>query len=339
MNLVNTPHMDFPTYALLLAKARGDTVQAVELCKHTMGGTRPRVEAVLRAAVNAGTTSDANWASALVDHQLMIAAWAESLRSISVFDALLPFAKPVPLERGFVVVTGIIVGSTAAEGALKPSAKLELGSGGVAAKKAVAIVIAADELLRFATAIASGLINTELRAGVAAATNLQFLADLAAGIVPINSTGDPLKDAAASLAVVATHAAAKPIWIMSRERAIQTSTLSANGAQAHPGMTAQGGVLAGIPVIVSDQLPSDSLGAMDIIVDASQLAMASETVTLRASSMTALQMDDDPSPGAQSVVSLFQSDSTALLAERRFGSERLRDSAVVLISGGEYMTP
>jgi len=339
MNLVATPHMDFPHYALMLAKAGGDTFQAVEVAKHDLRGLRPRVEMVLRSAVEAGTTSDPTWAGSLADHQQMVVAWAEGLRSMSPFDALLPLARPVPLDRSVVVVTSVATASVSAEAALKPITKLALDGNGVAPQKAVAIVVVTDDLLRFASPIATALINGELRAGVAAATNLAFLAGLADGIAPINSTDDPLADLRAALAVVAANGGARPHWVVDPALAVQLATYSVNGAPAFPAMTANGGVVAGVPVLVSDQLPADSLGSLSIVVDASQLAMASETITLRASSFAALAMDDSPSPGAQNLVSMFQTNSTAILAERRFGSQRLRDGAVVVISGAEYIAP
>lgn len=338
MNLASqTPYLEFAAYGLMLAKANGNTVQAVELAKHDLCSSYPRAELILRSAADAGTTSDPTWAGSLVDYQQVVASFVEGLRSISVFDALLPLARRVPLRSSLAVVTTTFNGSTPAQGAAKPITKLALTGGGLAPQKATAITVVSDELMRFAIAAAIDLIDRELRAGVTAATNKQFLADLASGLVPTASTGDPLTDLRAALTVVSTHGTSRPFWIVDPLRAVQLAVYPGTGNEpAFPQMTPNGGVIAGVAVVVSDQIPVDSTGPFLLVVDADQLALADETVVLRASRYGAFVMDDSPGAGAAEVVSMFQTNSVALFAERWFGSQRLRDAAVAVISGADY---
>lgn len=329
-------HMAFAAFALMLAKGKNDLVQSVELSKRLPPEHR-RVETVLRAAVDAGTTADPGWAGSLVDYRQIAAGFIEGLRSVSAFDAMLPFARRLPLRTALAIVTATASGSTVAEGALKPITRLTLAAGGLEPQKATSIVVVSDELLRFGFSAAVDLLNAELRGGVSASTNQKFLSDLADGIVPVSSTGDPLADLRAALAVVSTQGTSRSFWIVSPAVAVQLATYSgSDGKPAFPTMTPNGGNIQGVSVLVSDQVPEDTNGPQSLIVDASQLALGDEVVTLRSTRQGDLVMDSAPGSGEQEVVSMFQTNSAALLAERWFGSQRLRDSAVHVISGADY---
>lgn len=327
-------NLEMAAFGLCLAKAGGELLTACEISQRMGFG---RVESVLRSAVEAGTTSDPDWAGNLVDYRQVVESFVEGLRSISVFDAMLPASRRVPLRSQLAVVTSTANGAATGEGALKPITQLALDAGGLDPAKATAVTVVTDSLLRFATSAALNLLNRELRGGVTAATNARFLADLATGISPISSTGDPLVDLRAALAVVSTHGTSRLFWIVDPLRAVQLATFSGtNGEPAFPTMSPVGGSIAGVTVAVSDQVPEDSNGTLSLVVDADQVAMGSETITLRASRYGDLVMDDAPGSGEQELVSLFQSNSVAILAERWFGSQRLRDSAVSTISGADY---
>jgi hypothetical protein len=92
-------------------------------------------------------------------------------------------------------------------------------------------------------------------------------------------------------------------------------------------MTVAGGNIAGIKVVVSD-------AATDaILFDASQIAANSETITIDASREATLQLDESPTSGASSLVSLWQSNLRAMRATRFFAAEVLRPEAVAVITG------
>jgi hypothetical protein len=59
-----------------------------------------RVQTILKAAVAAGTTTDANWASALTPYRSVIAAFVESLRSSSVFYRILRARQEINAQFG-----------------------------------------------------------------------------------------------------------------------------------------------------------------------------------------------------------------------------------------------
>jgi hypothetical protein len=99
------------------------------------------------------------------------------------------------------------------------------------------------------------------------------------------------------------------------------------GALACPDMTVGGGMIQGIRVVVSDAATTDA-----ILVDASQVAVADDPITLTEATHATVQLSDNPTAGAHSQVSLWQNNLTGLKAERMFGVEVLRSTAVAVIT-------
>src|SRR5262249_17968714 len=104
----------------------------------------PRVANILKSVVSGATLSD--WA-AVADYQNIVEAFQQSLRTASVFDAVLADGMVrAPLRsRGLSVTTGI-TGAVVGEGQAKVISSLVLGSQLLEPKKVSAIVIATNEL-------------------------------------------------------------------------------------------------------------------------------------------------------------------------------------------------
>jgi Phage capsid family len=136
---------------------------------------------------------------------------------------------------------------------------------------------------------------------------------------------------------VGADAASRLHLMMSPTVAGRLATMpTTNGDNAFPGMAVNGGSLANVPVHTSDAAEDNV-----ILADAARIVGASENVELRASNAASLEMVDSTSQAindgasplavssviAASVVSMFQTNATALKAERRFGFTRCRGSA------------
>jgi hypothetical protein len=94
------------------------------------------------------------------------------------------------------------------------------------------------------------------------------------------------------------------------------------------------GAIQGMEVLVSDGV-SDQI----IAVDASQIAAAGGTVELDGSGVATVQMDsapDSPPTAAANVTSFWQMNLAGLRATRYWGAERLRSTAVSVISNVSY---
>jgi hypothetical protein len=80
----------FTRYVLAMARAKGNLMQAHQMAKANerwMAET-PDVEAVLRSAVAAGTTTDSTWASPLVQYQNLVSEFIEYLRPLTIVGRL-----------------------------------------------------------------------------------------------------------------------------------------------------------------------------------------------------------------------------------------------------------
>ena len=104
------------------------------------------------------------------------------------------------------------------------------------------------------------------------------------------------------------------------------------------GMT--GGNLFGYPAIVSDYAVRDTEGSVVALINASQIWLADEGgIDVRASDQASIEMDDAPTnasattPVETTMVSMFQTNSVAFLAERTINWARARESAVQYLTG------
>ncbi|MNE19564.1 Phage capsid family protein [compost metagenome] len=104
------------------------------------------------------------------------------------------------------------------------------------------------------------------------------------------------------------------------------------GQTEFPGISMNGGVLFGLPVIVSEYVPSDSGGSLVALVNASDIYEADEGgIDLSMSTEASLQMDnapDNPTTASTVLVSLWQRNLVGFRAERTINWARRRDSAV-----------
>ena len=130
---------------------------------------------------------------------------------------------------------------------------------------------------------------------------------------------------------VNTVGQAKLYWIAAPDVAKMASILDPD---VFPAMSASGGEIANLPAVVSSGVPDGSL----YLIDGSGIAADGGAVTVSASSQADILMDTQPSmdattPTPASMVSMFQSNSTALKADAWFGVQVLRDDAVAVIEG------
>jgi hypothetical protein len=204
---------DFFKFCFLLAK-HGSAYKARPFAEAERAS--PRVRAILeKAAITPGDLT--SWA-AIADYQNIQEALQESLRSLSVFDAVLADGMIVaPLRsRGFSITTGT-TGSAPNELAVKPISSLVLAQQLLEPKKASPIIIVSKELLSVEGS--QQLFANELTKGVVAATNTSFLAALIAATTPVASGGNTLAQIAVDLEVllsnVTTHATSRLYYVTS----------------------------------------------------------------------------------------------------------------------------
>ncbi len=206
----------------------------------------PRLQRILRAGVSAGSTTDA---AALSEFRTISSAWLASLQQASVFDELLTGgAKRLPLQTRCIVVSGSVVGSVPNKSMVKPISSMAISAAELAPRKATAIVIATEELFKFSTPSAAQVFDTELRAGVVAATNLVFLSELFSSVVPIASLGNSpsgvMNDIESLLDAITINAASNVYFVIDPDNAKKLATMThTDGARIFPNFGLKGGEL------------------------------------------------------------------------------------------------
>lgn len=321
----------------LLSADSGHAREALEVAQATRA--RPRVVDILKSAVQPATISD--WSS-IADYVNISAAFSTSLRGATAFDRMLPDMVPAPLRsRGITVTTGI-VGSTVPERSVKPVSKISFGNALIEPKKAAAIVIVTREVAKSLDANTNALIDRELTAAVAQATDVQFVGDLIGSTTPAASAGSTLANAVADistlLGAVGTGANSKLFYLASPTNMKRLALKSSStGAPAFPGLGPTGGeLMPGVTAIAVDALGTPGFSLM---VDATGLAGSADIIRLDASEQGTLQLEtapDSPPTASTTLLALWQANLRALRCERFFGYVVLRADAVASISGTNY---
>jgi hypothetical protein len=328
---------EFVEYARTMLLARGTPVDALAMAESRRIHATPRTIAVLKAAVAAGTTSDAVWAESLSAYRSLSEGFIASLGVFGSFDSILSDGafRRVPLKTKLSVTTAAAVGSVAGESKTKLISRLSLSAPTLEPRKSSCIVVITEEIAKSASAAAIQLLGDELRQGVARATDADFLDSITTNddVETITATGSDLTaflaDLNLALAIIEVSNTSR-LYLIAPPRIVKALALmrGSAGSPAFPELGIQGGNVAGIAVVPSDALSSDI-----VLLDAQQVAADSSVVTLDDSGQSSLQIDDAPSDGATTTIDLWQHNLMALRAERWFGTELLRSNGAVVLSG------
>lgn len=351
----------FTRYAMALARSRGNVMAAAEIAKQAWGKTTPEVETVLRAAVAAGTTTDANWAAPLAPYQDMQSEFIELLRPMTVLGQItglrnIPFNVNMPRQTS---------GATAGwvgQGSPKPVGRLQFDTVSMPHSKIAVIVAITEELARLSTPSAEATVRQDLLETCAQFSDVQFLdpsiaavanvspGSVTNGITAVNSTGTTVAAITADLNAAMTAmtganiAMRNPYWLMHTRTKNYLMTLrTSQDIYAFRDEMSQGRLL-GLPFVASNNMPlrdqnatPGSLEGYIVLMDASEVFLADDGETmLDVSREASLQMDDAPAAGAQSLVSLWQNNLIGIRAERYIHWKRRRNAAVYVIDAVAY---
>jgi HK97 family phage major capsid protein len=350
---VDPESRDFVRLACLLVNSRGSIKDAIFRAGSGQSGGDFRLKRILesapqgkmemRTAVTAATTVDATWAAPLVGYQPIASAFLASLRQASVFDRLLVGGfRQWPAQTRGRIYTGSAEGTVVDEYAPAPVARLSIEIADLVACKAVALIVLSKELVERSDDGAIESIHAELRAAVAKATDRRFLTDTLAGVADIPSAGSSaanvLLDIEELLDAVDLDQQSRPYLIGSQNVANKLSTkATTTGERAFPEMGPQGGMIAGLPFVVTDQLEDVTAGEELALIDASAIAADPGTIVIDASEQAMAELDDDPQGGAGAVqTSLWQNNLVGMRALRFFATKKLRTGAAAIVSGVNY---
>lgn len=358
----------FTRYAMALMASKGNLMQAVEISKRWDDQT-PEVSTVLKAAVAAGTTTDAAWAKPLVEYQNMASEFAELLRPQTIIGRI-PGLRNVPFNIKVPRQTGGSSASWVGEGAPKPVSALAFDQISLGVTKLAGIVVMTDELVRFSNPSAEAIVRQDLIDTIVQTMDRDFVdpanagttavkpASITYGVTPVVASGtdaDAVRTDVQALMgkfVAVNLSLAGAVWIMTEMQALALALmLNPLGQREFPDVQINGdsgGRFFGLPIVLSENIPANAgsgspvvgAGARIILAKASEIMLADDGETLLdASNQASLQMDSAPTnpPTATTVmVSLWQMNLVGIRAERFINWTKRRPGAVQFIDSAAY---
>ncbi len=321
-----------------------------------------KMSGLMKATVEAGTTLDSTWAAPLVDYQNFAGDFVEYLRPRTILGQFgqgsVPSLNRIPFN---VRINGQSSGGQAywvGEGAPKPLTQFDFTATELRWNKIATIAVITNELIRFSNPSAERLVRDGLAGAVIERADIDFIdpnktavanvspASITNGATAIASSGSTADDVRADIQalwapfIAARNAPRNAVYIMDSTTALALSLMqNPLGQSEFPGLTMNGGTFMGVPVVVSDYLPVTSAGGMVVLVNASDIWLADDgQVTIDSSREASLQMLDNPTNNSATgtpttMVSMFQTNSTAFLAERFINWARRRTSGVAYLTG------
>ena len=362
--------IEFARYAMCLVAAKNNPAVAMELAK-THYGAESTVAKILdgqskgfdvsKAAVAAGTTLNSTWAAPLVDlYQTFAGDFIEYLRPRTIIGQFgqgnVPSLRQIPFNVRIPAQTSGASAGWVGEGKAKPVTKMDFDDVELRWAKIAAIAVITEELVRFSDPSAERLVRDELAKAVIERMDIDFIdpakaaaanvspASITNGVAAITSSGNDADAVRCDLQrlwapFIANRLPARnAVYIMSSTTALALSMMeNALGQPEFGGLSVNGGTLKGVPVIVSDYTPADTGGGLVVLASADDIYLSDDgQVTLDASREASIQMDDAPTqdsgaPTATTSVSMFQTNSVALRAERYINWAKRRASAVQVL--------
>lgn len=356
------PGIEFTRYVMCLGAAKGDLATAAAIAEKRFPHSE-RINLTLKAAVAAGTTTDPTWALPLVEYNQFAGDFVEFLRPQTIIGKFgtgnIPSLRRVPFNIHIRGQNAGGAGYWVGQGAPKPLTKFGYTDVYLPWAKVANIAVLTEELMRFSNPSAELLVRQSLADALIERLDTDFVdpdkaavanvspASITNGVTQIQASGTGDADDVRTdvKAMMQTYIAANltpttGVWIMSATTALSLSLMTnALGQKEFADITMMGGMFMGLPVIVSQYVAPDSDGGFVILANASDIWLADDgNVVIDASREASLQMLDDPTnnsatPTATTMVSMFQTNSVAIRAERFINWQKRRAEAVAVLAG------
>lgn len=359
------PGIRFTRFAIAMACAKGNIMQAHEIAKVRFKDT-PEVGNALQAAIHlgstaylnqkaavaAGTTTDSSWAGPLVQYNDMESEFIELLRPMTILGKLTQLNKVpfnIRMARQLTGVSGSFVG----EGAPKPVGRQTYDNVTLGWAKAAVIVVMTDELVRFSSPNAETRARDDMAKGIATYLDRRFIDPAYSGVANVSPasitntarriqmtgiTTAAFDTAVASAMTEFTSSSLDPstaVWIMSPAVALKLSMVrNTDGTPTYPAINMFGGAWYGLPAVVSASMSASGSPAeqqIALVVQDEVLLADDGGVTIDMSTEASVQMNDAPSAGAQSLVSLWQNNLIGIRAERYINWAPRRPSSLGIV--------
>jgi HK97 family phage major capsid protein/HK97 family phage prohead protease len=347
--------------ARLLSRLDHVSAHEIALSNPQWMAETPEVATVLKTPVAVGTSTDTTWAGPLVNYQILASQFAEYLRALTIIGRIpgltrVPFKVRVPRQTTASTVNWV------GEGAPKPLSSLAFDSITLDFAKIAGIVVITEELARASDPAAEGLIRDDLTRSIVAFMDSQFVdptkaatgispASITNGVTALTPTGTTgtafMSDLNRLFGQFLTNNLSldTAVLITTQQIAMRIgSLLNSFAVPMFPTANAQGGTVMGVPIVVSENIPSTTGSPTEgwpiILLSAREILLADDgQVTIDASREASLQLEtapDSPPTGSTLYQSLWQTNSVGLRAERFINWVKRRSTAVSYISNAVY---
>jgi HK97 family phage major capsid protein/HK97 family phage prohead protease len=344
------PGTAFVRYTCATLACKGNLFEAAQYATRWNDST-PEVALALKAAIAPGTTTDATWAGPLVN-QGIASDFIELLRPATILGKIpglrnVPFNTKVPAQSA---------GGTygwVGESKPKPVTKLAFTSVSLGITKVAGIIVLTEELVRLSNPSAEALVRADMIAGIAQFLDAQFIDPAVAAVAGVNpasitngaptaaATANPIADIMGLINHFATNniSVGGVNFIMSAANALSLSfRTNLDGSPVFPGIGIDGGSYRGLNFITSQ-----AAGTNVIALQPSLILYADDGgVTIDASREASLQMDSapmSPSDATTVYVSLWQTNTVGLRAERFVNWNKANANAVKYLTAAAYPAP
>lgn len=345
------PGIKMARFVIARIASRYEGTDAVTYAEKRWNDSTPEVALALKAAVAAGTTTDATWAKPLINPAITD-DFLPLLRAATIIGKIaglrkVPFNVNVPAQTAGGVVAWV--------GELKPKpvSAMAFAMENLGFNKVAAIVVLSQELVRFSNPSAEAVVRDSLVKDIAAYIDGQFINPAVAAVAGVNpasitngaptaaATTNPLAD----ILGLINHFAANNIpvdgltFILSPANALALSfRTNLDGSPEFPGIGINGGTYKGLQFITSN------VATTNVVALAPQYILMADDggVTIDASTEASLQMDSAPmSPVDATTVyaSMFQMNAVALRAERYITWKRVGTNTVKYLTATAWPSP
>jgi hypothetical protein len=313
--------------------------------------------------VVAGTTLSGNWAADLVSAEgAAVAAFLEYLRPATILGKFgtggIPSLTRLDFYSPYVIETGAGDAYWVGEGKPKPVVAFDYDRSTLTPLKIANICVLTEENVRHSSPNSDMIVRNALVKAISAGLDVAFIdpansgtsnvkpASVTNGAETVASTGDDADDIRLDVRALfqkyidANNPPLSGVWVMSATNALALSMMvNPLGQPEFGGVNMNGGTFQGLPVIASQHISNvvALINASDIFlgdeggvsVDMSREA----SIEMRS---TGLGMDATAGTATAGSVSMFQTNSVALRAERSISWKRARTSAVAYLTSVDW---
>lgn len=338
---------------MAMGSTKGNRYAAAEEAMSRWPDMGEAIVGIIKAEQLPGTTTGTTWAAPLMQSsQRLVGEFIELARAESIVGRLplrtVPFNVSVPAQTGGGTYNWV------GENRPKPVSGLTLATAVVRLNKISGIIPYTKEALRLSDPSIETTVRNDMVRGTADFMDAQFIdpaVHLSIGVNPASITDQIVPTAASGLTATFLRNDLRNImgkFVTNKEslttaRFLMSGTLALNissmvnalGQKEFPELTATGGSLLGVPVLVSQ-----NVGARIILVQPDEILYASDPggaeIDISEEASVVMTTTPESSPAATSLVSFWQNNLIGLRVDLWVSWTRAVTSAVEYLSSAVY---